>query len=142
MARPLRITYFGAFYQITSRGNERKAILKNRADRRKFLAYLKSATERYSAAIHCYCLMDNHYHLLLETPAGNLPQIMRHINGAYTTYFNIKRDRSGHLFRGRYKAILVEKDAYAKELSRHLFEGDRRTVRAWRIGRFSGQPPT
>jgi REP element-mobilizing transposase RayT len=84
------------------------------------LAYLESATERYSAAIHCYCLMDNHYHLLLETPSGNLPQIMRHINGAYTTYFNIKRDRSGHLFQGRYKAILVEKDAYAKELSRYI----------------------
>jgi hypothetical protein len=64
--------------------------------------------------------MDNHYHLLLETPSGNLPQIMRHINGAYTTYFNIKRDRSGHLFQGRYKAILVEKDAYAKELSRYI----------------------
>ncbi len=120
MARPLRITYPGAFYHITSRGNERKAIFKSRADRQKFLAYLESATERYSAVIHCYCLMDNHYHLLLETPAGNLPQIMRHINGAYTTYFNIKRDRSGHLFQGRYKAILVEKDAYAKELSRYI----------------------
>ena len=120
MARPLRITYPGAFYHITSRGNERKAIFKSNTDRQKFLAYLESATERYSAVIHCYCLMDNHYHLLLETPSGNLPQIMRHINGAYTTYFNIKRDRSGHLFQGRYKAILVEKDAYAKELSRYI----------------------
>jgi len=120
MARPLRITYPGAFYHVTSRGNERKAIFKSQADRQKFLVYLESATERYRAAIHCYCLMDNHYHLLLETPAGNLPQIMRHINGAYTTYFNIKRGRSGHLFQGRYKAILVEKDAYAKELSRYI----------------------
>jgi hypothetical protein len=64
--------------------------------------------------------MDNHYHLLMETPSGNLPQIMRHINGAYTTYFNIKRDRSGHLFQGRYKAFLVEKDTYAMELSRYI----------------------
>jgi REP element-mobilizing transposase RayT len=120
MARPLRITYPGAFYHITSRGNERKAIFKSRADRQKFLAYLESASDRYAAAIHCYGLMDNHYHLLLETPAGNLPQIMRHINGAYTTYFNIKRSRAGHLFQGRYKAILVEKDAYAKELSRYI----------------------
>ena len=64
--------------------------------------------------------MDTHYHLLLETPSGNLPQIMRHINGAYTTYFNVKRDRSGHLFQGRYKAILVDIDEYAKELSRYL----------------------
>lgn len=120
MARPLRITYPGAFYHITSRGNERKAIFKSRADRERFLGYLESATERYGAVIHCYCLMDNHYHLLLETPSGNLAQIMRHINGAYTTYFNIKRNRSGHLFQGRYKAILVEKDVYAKELSRYI----------------------
>jgi hypothetical protein len=65
-------------------------------------------------------MMGNHYHLLLETPSGNLPQIMRHINGAYTTYFNVKRDRSGHLFQGRYKAILVDIDEYAKELSRYI----------------------
>jgi len=64
--------------------------------------------------------MDNHYHLLVETPSGNLPQMMRHINGAYTTYFNVKRARSGHLFQGRYKAILVDKDEYAKELSRYI----------------------
>jgi hypothetical protein len=70
--------------------------------------------------MHAFCLMDNHYHLLIETPSGNLPQIMRHINGAYTTYFNVKRARSGHLFQGRYKAILVEIDEYAKELSRYI----------------------
>jgi REP element-mobilizing transposase RayT len=64
--------------------------------------------------------MDNHYHLLMETPAGNLSQIMHHINGAYTTYFNAKRERSGHLFQGRYKAILLEADEYAKELSRYM----------------------
>jgi len=120
MARPLRITYPGAFYHITSRGNERKAVFKSKHDRTKFLEYLGSATERYGAIIHVYCLMDNHYHLLLETPSANLPQIMRHINGAYTTYFNVKRDRSGHLFRGRYKAILVEKGEYVKELSRYI----------------------
>ncbi len=120
MARPLRITFSGAFYHITARGNERKQVFKSRRDREKFLNYLSSATERYHARIHAYCLMDNHYHLLMETPQGNLPQIMRHINGAYTTYFNIKRNRAGHLFQGRYKAILVEKDEYAKELSRYL----------------------
>ncbi|MFC1820910.1 transposase [Thermodesulfobacteriota bacterium] len=120
MARPLRITYAGAFYHITARGNEKKAIFKSKRDREKFLEYLESATERYDAVIHAYCMMDNHYHLLLETPSGNLPQIMRHINGAYTTYFNIKRSRSGHLFQGRYKAILVEIDEYAKELSRYI----------------------
>jgi putative transposase len=120
MARALRITYPGAFYHITSRGNERKAVFKSKRDREKFLEYLESATHRYDALIHAYCMMDTHYHLLLETPSGNLSQIMRHINGAYTTYFNVKRDRSGHLFQGRYKAILVDIDEYAKELSRYI----------------------
>jgi REP element-mobilizing transposase RayT len=120
MARPLRIIFPGAFYHITSRGNERKTVFKSKRDREKFLEYLESATQRYDARIHAYCLMDNHYHLLLETPSGNLPQIMRHINGAYTTYFNVKRGRSGHLFQGRYKAILVDIDEYAKELSRYI----------------------
>ena len=120
MARPLRIAYPGAFYHITSRGNERKAVFKSKQDRFKFLEYLGSATERYSACVHVYCLMDNHYHLLLETPLGNLSQIMRHINGAYTTYFNVKRGRNGHLFQGRYKSILVDMDEYAKELSRYI----------------------
>ena len=120
MARALRITFPGAFYHVTSRGNERKAVFKSKRDREKFLEYLESATQRYDALIHAYCMMDNHYHLLLQTPSGNLPQIMRHINGAYTTYFNVKRDRSGHLFQGRYKAILVDIDEYAKELSRYI----------------------
>jgi REP element-mobilizing transposase RayT len=100
MARPLRIEYPGAFYHITARGNERKDIFKSVRDREKFLCYLQSATERYGAVIHAYCLMNNHYHLLLETPCGNLSQIMRHINGAYTTYFNMKRRRAGHFCRG------------------------------------------
>jgi REP element-mobilizing transposase RayT len=120
MARPLRITYPGAFYHITSRGNERKEIFKSLADREKFLFYLESATRRYDAMIHVYCLMSNHYHLLLETPSGNLSQILRHVNGAYTTYFNTKRQRSGHLLQGRFKAILVDMDEYSKELSRYI----------------------
>jgi REP element-mobilizing transposase RayT len=120
MARPLRIQYPGAVYHVTSRGNERKAIFKSRRDRERFIEYLQSATERYGAAIYCYCLMDNHYHLLMETPEGNLSQIMQHINGSYTTYFNVKRKRAGHLFQGRYNAILVEADSYALELSRYI----------------------
>ncbi len=120
MARPLRITYPGAFYHVTSRVNVQKDVFKSRKDREKFLKYLASATERYGAEIHVYCLMSNHYHLLLETPACNLSQIMQHINGAYTTYFNVKRKRSGHLFQGRFKAILVEADEYATELSRYI----------------------
>ena len=120
MARPLRIAFAGAFYHVTSRGNERKAVFKSIGDRQKLLEYLETATVRYNAVIHAYCLMSNHYHLLLETPSGNLPQIMRHINGAYTTYFNVKRGRAGHLFQGRYKAIVVQMDPYAKELSRYI----------------------
>ncbi len=120
MARPLRIEYSGAFYHVTSRGNERKAVYKSQRDREKFFSYLESATERYGAVVHVFCLMDNHYHLLIETPSGNLSQIMHHINGAYTTYFNTKRERSGHLFQGRYRAILIDVDEYAKELSRYI----------------------
>lgn len=120
MGRPLRIEYAGAYYHVTSRGNEQKEIFKSRADREKFLSYLESATVRYGAVIHAFCLMGNHYHLLLETPSGNLSQIMRHINGAYTNYFNAKRKRTGHLFQGRYKAILIEADQYAMELSRYI----------------------
>ncbi len=120
MARPLRIEYAGAFYHITARGNERKDIFKSIKDRKQFLSCLSAAFERYQAIIHVYCLMGNHYHLLLETPAGNLSQIMRHINGAYTTYFNTKRRRAGHLFQGRYKAVVVEADVYAQELSRYI----------------------
>lgn len=120
MGRPLRIEYPEAFYHVTSRGNERKDVFKSQRDREKFLTYLHTATERYGAAVHVYCLMSNHYHLLLETPEGNLSQIMRHINGAYTNYYNTKRNRTGHLFQGRYKAILVEADEYATELSRYI----------------------
>ena len=84
------------------------------------MSYLESATIRYEAKIHAYCLMSNHFHLLLETPQGNLSEIMQHINGAYTTYFNVKRKRVGHLFQGRFKAILVEADEYLAELSRYI----------------------
>lgn len=120
MARPLRIEYPGAYYHITSRGNERKNIFRNNKDREQFLSYMRSAYLRYGAVIHAFCLMNNHYHIFLETPKGNLSQIMLHINGAYTNYFNIRHKRRGHLFQGRYKSILVEADAYAGELSRYI----------------------
>lgn len=120
MARQLRIEYPGAFYHITSRGNERKDIFNDEAEFEKYLEYLDTAALRYKAVVHVYCLMSNHYHLLLETPLGNLSQIMRHINGAYTAYFNSKRQRAGHLLQGRYKAILVDADEYAGELSRYI----------------------
>ena len=105
---------------MTSRGNERKAVFQSNRDREKYLSYVESAHERYGALIHAYCLMGNHYHLLLETPRGNLSKILQYTNGAYTTYFNIKRSRSGHLFQGRFKGIVVDKDEYCKELSRYI----------------------
>ncbi len=120
MARPLRIEYQGAFYHITSSGNEKRELFTNNNDREKFFSYCETASERYGAVIHACCLMSNHYHLLLETPLGNLSQIMRHLNGAYTAYFNNKHQRSGHLFQGRYQAIVVDSDEYAAELSRYI----------------------
>jgi len=120
MTRSLRIQYPGAFYHVTSRGNERKEVFRSFGDRERFLTYLDSATERYGAVIHVYCLMNTHYHLFIETPSANLSKIMQHINGAYTAYFNRRWERSGHLFQGRYKAIVVEADEYAMELSRYV----------------------
>lgn len=120
MARALRIEFPGAYYHITSRGNEKKDIFRSRKDRERFLLYIESAAERYGAVIHTYCLMTNHYHLLMETPRGNLSEIMQYVNGSYTTYFNVKRKRSGHLFQGRFKSIVVDADEYAMELSRYI----------------------
>lgn len=120
MSRALRVEFPGAFYHVTSRGNERKDVFANQRDREKFLSFLESAAGRYGAVIHVWCQLSNHYHLLLETPSGNLSQIMHHINGAYTTYFNTKRKRAGHLFQGRFKAILIEEDEYATQLSRYI----------------------
>lgn len=120
MGRPLRIEYPGAFYHVTSRGNERKPIFLSQKNYERMIGYLESATERYGAQIHCFCLMSNHYHLLLETPRGNLRQILHHLNTSYTNYFNAKMGRAGHLFQGRYRAILVDKDYYAMELSRYI----------------------
>jgi len=120
LARPLRIEYPGALYHVTSRGNEKKDIFRGIKDREKFLSYLSSAWERYGAVFHAYCLMSNHFHLMVETPLGNLSRIMKHINGSYTTYFNLKHKRVGHLLQARYKAILVQADTYAAELSRYI----------------------
>lgn len=120
MARALRIKFPGAFYHITSRGNEKKDVFRSRKDRERFLFYIESATERYGAVIHAYCLMTNHYHLFMETPHGNLSEIMQYVNGAYTTYFNVKRKRTGHLFQGRFKSIIVDADEYAMELSCYI----------------------
>ena len=120
MARPLRIEYEGAFYHITARGNERRKIYFGKADYEKFTSYLRDAQDKYGYLLHCYVLTGNHYHLLIETPQGNMSKLMHFINSSYTTSINRKRKRSGHLFQGRYKAILVDRDSYLLELSRYL----------------------
>jgi putative transposase len=120
MARPLRIEYEGAFYHITARGNERNTIFYDKTDYERFKGYLKEAKERYGYILHCYVLMTNHYHLLIETPQGNMSQVMHYVNASYTNYLNKKRGRSGHLFQGRYKAILIDHNNYLLELSRYV----------------------
>jgi len=120
MGRPIRIEYPGALYHITSRGNEKKKIFLEDADRIKFLKILEDYHDRYGILIHGYILMDNHYHLILETPRGNLLKVMHGINSSYTGYFNRKYGRSGHLFQGRYRGILVERDSYLLSLSRYV----------------------
>ena len=105
---------------VTSRGNERKPIYRKDADFQLFLDTLAEVGDRFNWVIHSFCLMTNHYHLVVETPDANLSQGMRQLNGVYTVRFNRKRGRVGHLFQRRYKAILVDKDAYLMELSRYV----------------------
>jgi REP element-mobilizing transposase RayT len=107
-------------YHVTSRGNGRKDIYVGDKDRREFLSVLSGVCERFNWTIHAYCLMGNHYHLLIETPDGNLSQGMRQLNGVYTQNFNRNHGRTGHLFQGRYKAIIIQREGYLLELSRYI----------------------
>jgi REP element-mobilizing transposase RayT len=120
MSRPLRIEFPGAVYHITSRGNARQDIFLNDGDRSTFLSVLASVVEKYNWICHAYCLMDNHYHLLLETLDPNLSLGMRQLNGVYTQTFNKRQQRVGHVFQGRFKSILVEKESYLLELCRYI----------------------
>ncbi|MFB6358685.1 MAG: transposase [Thiohalorhabdaceae bacterium] len=120
MARPLRIEYPGALYHVTARGDGRDWIYLDEEDRQAFLDLLGEVVGTFNWAVHAYCLMGNHYHLLVETPDANLGRGMRQLNGVYTQRFNRRHGRVGHVFQGRYKAILVEKDAYLLELARYI----------------------
>lgn len=120
MARPLRIEFAGALYHVTSRGDGQEDIYLDDIDREIYLAVLSDVQSRFNWTIHAYCLMDNHYHLLIETPDSNLAKGMRHLNGVYTQRFNRHHKRVGHVFQGRYKAILVQKENYLLELSRYI----------------------
>ena len=120
MARPYRLEAEGCLYHITNRDNDRRNIFSKKEDYSRFLHYLSRTKERYNFYLYAYVLMSNHYHLLLETPDANLSKIMHYLNSSYTTFFNIKNKRSGHLFQGRYKSLVVEKDAYLLELTRYI----------------------
>jgi len=120
MARPLRLEYEGAVYHITSRGNARENIFLDKGDRSRFLKILAEVVERYGWICHAYCLMTNHYHLLIETPDAGLSHGMQLLNGVYTQWFNRRHDRVGHLLQGRFQAILVEKESYLLELVRYV----------------------
>lgn len=120
MARPLRVEYPGACYHITSRGNAKQAIFRDDADREVLLRILDSAVKRFGWDVFAYCFMGNHYHVLLQTPVPNLSRGMKQVNGVYTQRFNRRHDRIGHLFQGRYGAILVERETYLLELVRYI----------------------
>jgi putative transposase len=120
MARPLRLEYAGALYHVTSRGNERKALFYSDEDRELLRQKLAASVARYRVRLYAYTFMKNHFHLLVETPRGNLSRFMQHLNGSYTTYFNRRHHRRGHLFEGRFKARLVEGTVYWLRLTRYI----------------------
>ncbi len=120
MARPYRLQGENCCYHITSRGDDRKKIFVSDYDYQQFLKYLLNAKAKYNFYLYAYVLMNNHYHLLLETTQPNLSKIMHYVNSSYTTYYNLKCHKSGHVFQGRYKSILVDKDNYLLELTRYI----------------------
>ena len=120
MPRQPRIEYENAYYHVMNRGRGRQRIFHSDSDYTTFLRTISEACERFNLVVHAYCLMGNHYHLLLQTPNANLARGIRHINGVYTQRYNRLKRTDGPLFRGRYKAILVDKDSYLLQLSRYI----------------------
>jgi putative transposase len=120
MARPLRIEVSGGIYHVTSRGDGREDVFLTNDDRLTWIEVFASVCARFNWRCHAYCLMTNHYHVVIETPEPNLAAGMRQLNGVYTQKFNRAHARVGHVYQGRYKAILVEKDSYLLELARYV----------------------
>lgn len=120
MARPLRLQFPGGIYHVTARGNDRQPIFADDVDCARFLAVLASVVSRYRVRCHAYCLMVNHYHLLLETPGANLSPAMRQLNGVYTQRFNRRHERCGHVLQGRFGAQVVDGSAYLHEVCRYI----------------------
>lgn len=134
MARALRILFPGAYYHVTCRGNDRRAIFSDDRDREAFLEKLRGSLAVYRVELHAYVLMSNHFHLMVSTPRGNLSEFMRHFNVSYTSLYNRRHKRVGHLYQGRYKAILIDQDSYLLELSRYVH------LNPVRIGPHQGNP--
>ena len=131
MARPIRIEVAWGWYHVTARGNERRRIFADEKDRLQFIELLEEGTERFGLRPHAYVLMDNHYHLLVETPQTNLSQAMQWLGVSYTMWFNRRHGRVGHLFQGRFKAMILEPETAAVEVSRYLHLNP---VRVGRLG--------
>ncbi len=131
MARPLRIEFPGAIYHVTSRGDRRDPIFVDDVDRDSLLCVLSQATKRFDAVVLAYCLMGNHYHVVLNTRRANLSVLMRHLNGVFTQTFNRRHGAVGHVFQGRFKAILVDRENYLLELCRYV---ELNPVRAGMVG--------
>jgi len=120
MARPLRIEQAGGWHHITARGNERKAIYREERDRRHFGELLAEMTERFRLRLHAFVLMENHYHLLVELREANLSRSVQWLNVSYSGWFNRRHGRSGHLFQGRFKSVVVSPEEWALSLSRYI----------------------
>ncbi|WP_457443529.1 transposase [Roseateles sp. P5_E4] len=120
MSRPLRIEFPGALYHVTARGDRREDIFADDTDRARLMAVVAQGLGRFDAQLLSYCLMSNHYHFVVHTQVANLSLLMRHINGVYSQAFNRRHGKVGHLFQGRFKAILVDREAYLLEVCRYV----------------------
>ena len=120
MARPLRIERASGWYHVTARGNERRRIYRDERDRGRFCELLGEMVSRFQVRLHCFVLMDNHYHLVVELQEPNLSRAMQWLNVSYSVWFNLRHGRSGHLFQGRFKSVVVSREEWALELSRYV----------------------
>lgn len=137
MTRPLRIEFPEAIYHVTSRGNRKDAIFLDDRDRHRWLDVLDQAVHRFDACVLAYCLMGNHFHIVLQTRRANLSKLMRHLNGIYSQLFNQRHETTGHLFQGRFHSSLVDRDAYLLTLCAYVElnpvrAGLVKTASAWR----------
>jgi putative transposase len=133
MARPLRLDYPGAWHHVMNRGWNKVAVFESPGDHGKFIDILRQTCEQFRLQVAAFCLMPNHFHLLVRTPEGNLPRCMRHLSSVYTQYFNRKHQSDGPLFKGRYRSILVEEETYLHQLVRYIHQNPVRAGLAARL---------